>query len=132
MTFPAIDFQAEDALLDELAAELAPRQHAAQRARGRYWQGLQTPAAVPEEGERLPPDLTRKPTDQPDDWAAAGPPLPPDLPLAVAVHTYDGPQGQGYVLLAWAKRGGRVWVAARAVGPEEARAHGWRPLEEER
>lgn len=120
-----------DVLLDDLTAQLADRQSAYRRGRGRYWQGLQTPAALPDEGADAAPDPARRPTDEAEDWAAAGISLPARLAGTLAVHVYDGPQGQGYALLAQARRGGLVWTTARHAGPEAWRGHAWRPEEGE-
>jgi hypothetical protein len=120
------DFSDLDSALDGLWAQLAERQAAYRRGRGRYWQGLDTPATLPEEGADAAPDPARAPDDQAEDWAAAGIVLPARLAGALAVHVYDGPDGQGYVLMARARRGGGVWAAARQAGPEGWRSHPWR------
>jgi hypothetical protein len=119
-----------DSRMAGLLPQIAARQALYRAGRGRYWQGLETHAGVPEDGAQAAPDrLTAHPTDQPEDWAGgAMGPLPATLPMTLAVDVYDGPRGQGYVVRAQVRIAGQLWrrTFAPAVGAETGRAtSGW-------
>ncbi len=96
-----------------------------QRQHGRYWQGLRTHAVTPADGKAAPPDTTVKPTDEAENWNALGVALPSSMEIATRVDTYDGPEGQGYVVIGEVEIGGRLWRKCMNVGPETYRTHAW-------
>lgn len=106
--------------------QLAAYQDGYQAKHGRYWQGLRTPATVPRDGERVEPDLTRRPTDQDEDWQAFGWELPDRLLAPVRVDAYDGPEGQGYVLRLRINLDGMDYARSWGHGPEaDANTTSW-------
>ena len=98
-----------------------------QRQHGKFWQGLRTQAEPPKDGQPGEPDFKRKPTDQADDWETTGAKnlLPPGLNTSLAVDTYDGPQGQGWVLSMQFESEGKQYMRGINVGPETYRTHDW-------
>lgn len=123
---PAIAGPADgDLLLMRLAIGQAQVDY---RARyGRYWQAAPTHAQPPAADAVIAPDPLAQVGDDPA-WIDLGIGLPADLAISLRVDVYDGPRGQGYVLLAWVRdpRGG-VWERAVNTGPESWRAYNWRP-----
>lgn len=110
-----------DQMLADLQAALAGVQTSYLASKGRYWQGLSTPATVPADGTELAPDLTRRPTDQTETWTGAGVALPATVPVAVRVDVYDGPAGWGYVVAGLLTIGSRQYERRINVGPESYR-----------
>lgn len=53
-----------------------------------------------------------------------------NLPFAIATHTYNGPQGKGFVGQIWMGYEGAVHTMARNYGPETWRAFDWREVTE--
>lgn len=53
-----------------------------------------------------------------------------NLPFAVAVHVYNGPQGKGFVAQIWTGYEGAVYTTAKHYGPEAWRAFDWREVQE--
>ena len=98
------------------------------RGRGRFFQGIRTPALIPSDGATAPPDLTLKPTDQPESWADAKIALDAQVEVALQCDVYDGPLGRGYVLSAIVEYNGRRWQRALNSGPESWRTHLWRDV----
>lgn len=114
-----------DAFLAGFLAELQTKQAAFLARRGRYWQGLSTHLAEPVQGVSLPPDATRRPTDQSEGWSDEGYTLPALMPFAVSVNTYNGPLGQGYEVALTFRYDGLRWRRTENVGPEAHRVAGW-------
>ena len=52
------------------------------------------------------------------------------LPFAIAVHTYNGPQGKGFVGEVWVRYEGVTYYKARNYGPETWRTFDWRQIQE--
>lgn len=114
-----------DIILSEVAAKLVTAQKNYLRVKGRYWQGIALTSGIPADGNELPADFSRKPTDQQESWDSIG--LRTDkatLPLRVEVHVYSGPSGDGYVVVGTFDHGGKRYQKALGVGPE-SRGHGW-------
>ena len=114
---------------EDLRATLGPiiqsRQDAFFAARGRYWQGIRTHAALPVDGVDAAPDPDAHPTDQPETWADVGITLPAACAFSLEIHAYDGPGGHGYVVIATFRYGGNTWSRTWNVGPEPYRAALW-------
>lgn len=114
-----------DTILADLKAALAPIQADYFALKGRYWQGLQTPLAIPKDGGEATPEKAHHPTDQAETWEDIAVPFPSALPIAVEVHVYDGPSGHGYILLGKVELAGKRWMRAINVGPETWRTREW-------
>lgn len=114
-------------ILSDVANSIGPLQADYQTQHGHYWQGLRTHGLLPKDGAAAAPDKSRKPSDQVEDWNAAGVSLPSTMVVAVQVDNYDGPSGQGYVVIAEVELAGRVWRRALGIGPE-ARSHDWQKV----
>ena len=115
-----------DARLTTLWPHIVARQEAFFAAHGRYFQGLRTHATIPANGDETPPDLTTNPHDQPETWAGAGYAFGATLPMRIAVDTYAGPLGAGWVARVWVRAAAVVWTRARGVGPHAAEyTTGW-------
>ena len=100
--------------LATLAAKVQTKQTAFLASKGRYWQGILTPATIPVDGKDTAPDLKLRPTDQQEDWTTLG--LPATIPVSIEVHTHNGPQGHGYTICVHATASGKRYVRAHGVG----------------
>jgi len=111
-----------DGRLNLLLTHLEDRQEVYFTAKGRYFQGIITHVILPKGDldEETPPDRTRKPTDQAEDWNGAGIVLPANMPMALVVDVYEGPRGHG-----WSAR-----VEVGHIGREYARQVGFGPVAE--
>jgi hypothetical protein len=118
--------------LTQFAVKLQARQATYFAARGRYWQGVRNPSAVPEDEAKRAVDTALKPTDQTESWATLnfGADLPAEVEFALAVSPYNGPAGHGYTLTAWVRLAGRTFRRTQNFGPENFRARGWHRLRE--
>lgn len=106
--------------------DFTTRQEAYRASRGRYWQGIKTPALTPLAGAPVAPDLTLRPTDQAESWAAAGVPLPAQVEASIRVDVYQGPGGWGYVICLTIRTAvAETWHRCFNVGPETWRTHTW-------
>jgi len=96
---------------------------------GRYFQGLWSHSTTPDESSSTPPDqLTGRPTDQLEDFNAMWTEVRIGLgrlPCRIRIDVYNGPQGQGYVVMFETSRLGAVYARAINVGPETWRESGW-------
>jgi hypothetical protein len=90
---------------------------------GRYWQGLLTPAEIPNESAKTKaPDLTRKPSDQTDSWEAIfkeADVLPQTWPAQIQIDVYDGPSGKGWTISLQVEEGGKAQRRTWGFGPEK-------------
>ena len=128
------------AILPGLLADLATFQAAYFTEHGRYWQGLSTHGAVPDENSAKAADkLDRAPQDrrykvllsvdkdgnplyetrEDDTWRDTGINVP--AVCAVSVSDYNGPLGHGYVVTAEIKVGTETVTVVRPFGPETYR-----------
>jgi hypothetical protein len=128
-TFPLID-----QVIGNYLPRLASYQASYVIANGRYFQGLWSHSAVPDESASLEPDqLTLRPTDQLEDFAAMWLTVriaQGRLPLRFRIDVYNGPCGQGYVILIEVTRLGQIFTRAINVGCETWRDIPWRRLAE--
>jgi hypothetical protein len=96
---------------------------------GRFWQGIITPTTPPDDGALVNPDLGKKPTDQPEDWddVFTGPNALPttNWPNSLRIDVYNGPSGQGYVVVGVYTKGGETWGRSINIGPETYRDLPW-------
>ena len=112
---------------------IVARQENFRTNRGRYWQGLPTHLVCPAhsnstDGSKTGDRLGESPDDQGQfsTWLNVFPEwLTELLPACVRVDTYDGPQGQGWVLTVEATHNGRLYRRSQNVGPESFRTQGW-------
>jgi hypothetical protein len=112
-------------------ATVVARQENYRANKGRYWQGLRTHLVPPAhanntDGSRVGDNLNANPTDQFESWLAVFPEwLTELLPACVRVDVYDGPSGQGWVLIVEATHNGNLWRRRVNVGPETSHALPW-------
>ncbi len=131
MTLPA----KKDRVNTKLAAlwpVLVARQDDYLAAHGRYWQGLLTHGILPiDDDDPLPDQLARTPKEQPgvhvQDWRAMLPELDgKPLPMALQVHTYGAPDGDGWWAEAHILYQGIHRRRMKGAGPLAARfTRGW-------
>lgn len=123
-----------DGRLGLMLTHLEARQDAYFTAHGRYFQGIKTHTVLPkgEIDEETPPDRTRKPTDQAEDWDDAGIILPATMPMALAVDTYDGPRGKGWSARVEVEHQGREFARRVGFGPDaEHYTNDWQDVTDE-
>ena len=129
------DFQAQllalqdsykDGLLVEEKTQIGGNTVTVSRKCDRYFQGLCTHSTLPTDGKATAPDNVEKtkPGDQDETWIDARYLLPATMEIAVEVDVYDGPNGQGYVLVGSVQLGTAIWRKAIGFGPE-ARSYDW-------
>ena len=94
-------------------------------ANGKYFQGILTPVVTPTDGEETAPDETLKPTDQIHTWSGATFNLPATIPMAIALDSYDGPNGKGFVGRVEVVINGNRWRRTAQIGPETYRTKAW-------
>lgn len=110
---------------------LVARQDAYFAAKGRYWQGIRTPNAIPQDGADTAPVTNLKPAYQAEDWADVGltAAVLGTLPMRLRIDQYDGPSGRGWVATATvvvtSGAGAGTYVRSRQVGPETWRTQAW-------
>ena len=102
-------------------------------AHGKYWQGIETPATLPDEGTKeKDPDLTKKPQDQVEKWEdvfKGAELLPSKWPATMRCDVYEGPLGLGWVLTLAVSEGGIRWQRSWNYGPEKWREDkDWREI----
>ncbi|MDV2479218.1 MAG: hypothetical protein RX317_03120 [bacterium] len=123
-----------DGRLGLLLTHLEARQDAYFTAHGRYFQGIKTHTVLPkgEIDEETPPDRTRKPTDQAEDWNGAGIILPAKMPFALAMDVYDGPRGKGWSARVEVEHQGREFARRVGFGPDATQyTHDWQEVTDE-
>lgn len=74
---------------------------------GKYWQGIKS-SDTPQDGANKAMELTRKPTDQTEDWSWFTP--SGSYPISFEVHTHDGPNGKSYSVVGHINIAGQEWV----------------------
>ena len=116
---PGLERQADDALA-AVAADVYTVQAVELTARGKYWQGLKSPATTPSNGDKGNHDGGRKPSDG-RSWNAAGVSLPAKSVIAVEVHEYVGPSCVGYTVIGTIDVGQTVFQKAIHTGSETYR-----------
>jgi hypothetical protein len=97
-----------------------------------YWQGLKThvfnlPTFTDISGDANNPDnLDSTPNDQASTWLDQFPVLN-NVPItgALVMDTYQGPQGDGYVLSMYVKHNNKVYTRSQNMGPEDWRTQNW-------
>lgn len=119
------------ALLDDLQTRLDtfrttfhPMQvaYAAAHA-GRFFQGLATHSAIPQDGAEVAPDgLDTRPAYQAETWRDLfGLTFPNTLPFSLECHQYVNQAGQrGYFVVIRARVQGVTWRRSRGIGAESA------------
>ena len=105
--------------LDSLFTQFTPLQLEYKSSHNnRYFQGVGTPQTVPEDGNAIAPDLSLHPSDQAEDWDEFGATLPSAMNFSVALHTYYGDAGQGWVAVATVIEDGKTWTKQKSFGSE--------------
>lgn len=122
-----IGFQLKaDKIMSDLQTALVPIQETYKVQHGGYWQGLQSHAVIPQDGNAAAPNKASHPTDQRETWADVDVPLPASMEIAVAVDVYAGPAGHGYSIRGAVEIAGERWVRIEHVaGPETWRGQDW-------
>jgi hypothetical protein len=113
--------------LDSLYDQFEPLQQTYISSNERYFQGLQTPATVPEDGNTIAPDMSLHPSDQVADWTAFGATLPAAMNFSITLNAYYGLQGKGWVAIATVVEDDKTWVKCKGFGPED-RTQDWREI----
>jgi hypothetical protein len=104
--------------------------------RGHYWQGLLTHTIVPThtnsvDGDAVPDRLVVHPTDVFEDWKTAFPEWDGvNIPAALKIDVYDGPQGKGWCATIYIRYNGTLYSRSRNVGPESERTEAWHVVDE--
>jgi hypothetical protein len=123
-----------NARLNSIWLGLIAKQDAFHTLHGRYFQGIRTHRITPKDGDESEADLTRKPTDQVEDWndfgIAADLPVDKRIEVALIIDVYIGPLGSGWQgrIEVAATVGGeeRFFARQKGVGPEGSdRTFGW-------
>jgi hypothetical protein len=126
---PAPNFSGIDNIIDQHLPRVATYQAAYLLGHGRYFQGLWSHAATPDEASNNPPDqLTGRPTDQLEDFGAMWSQVAIGqgrIPMRLRVDVYSGPAGQGYVMTFETSRAGVAYQRVVNVGPESWRNANW-------
>ncbi len=112
-------------LLAQLLRNIALKQNAYYKTHGRYWQGLLTSTNVPADGNTLPTVRSLHPTDQIETWGDFMPELPAALNIALRVDSCRGVNGDGYVVTAAVKLGGRTFLRSIGFGSEASTDDDW-------
>jgi hypothetical protein len=117
---------AADAVLAAILPQAERMQAEYLAQHGRYWQGLWTQDDPPADGEQAHPDASRHPSDQLESWLDTGAAslFPSQMRVRMAVDTYAGTLGQGWVLQVQFEFDGRLYARAIGFGPE-ARSQDW-------
>lgn len=118
-----------DTLIGDLRIALEPIQTSYRVVNRKYWQGLSTSSAIPKDGIEVETERNKHPSDQIETWEDVGVLVPSMMPVSLEIHTYDGPQGQGYVIIASVEIAGRRWVRSVNVGMESWRMQPWQVSE---
>lgn len=97
--------------------------------KGINFQGINTPATIPNDGGTVVPDLTKKPTDQAESWedmfnVADGTALDSPWNVQMQIDVYNGPLGKGWTLTARARKDTTLMSKVWSFGPED-RATDW-------
>jgi hypothetical protein len=110
--------------LDSLYEQFEPLQAAYIPVNDRYFQGIQTPQVIPEDGATTAPDMSLHPSDQVADWTAFGATLPAAMNFSITLNIYYGLDGKGWVSIATVVEDEKTWVKCKGFGPED-RTQDW-------
>jgi hypothetical protein len=113
--------------LDALYAQFGPLQAAYILDNDRYFQGIQTPQVIPEDGNTIAPDMSLHPSDQVSDWTAFGATLPAAMNFSITLNIYYGLEGKGWVAIATVVEDAKTWIKRKSFGPED-RNEDWTEL----
>ena len=117
-------------VVDDLINSLKSIQPAYRGVHGHYWQGVRMPLTIPADRGKLKMEKNQKPSDQEESWFDVGVKVPDTSLVSVAVHTYDGPNGQGYEVEGRMESGGSLWQRVAHTGVENWREQDWIEVEE--
>lgn len=98
---------------------------------GYYWQGVLTPATIPDDGVLVAANYSVRPTDHPERWSDIfinddiDDRLPASIPMQISVDVYGGPRGQGWSFTVYATKAGTLYWRTWHVGPETERQTDW-------
>lgn len=116
-----------DAQIDLLIPRLDDFQYQYYVTNGRYYQALESHASAPDVPV-VPDGIDQSPTDQLEAlayfWTNVAE-LPEVLAWAFKVDTYNGPDGEGYVLTVSTVVNGNVWQRSINYGPDVSRNAAW-------
>jgi len=94
---------------------------------GRYFQGIAWSTNIPADGATVEPDKLVAPTDYPHNWNVPPITSPALAECRVAIHVYNGLQGQGYEIVGEYISSGVTYRRVINVGPETWREQAWSP-----
>lgn len=114
-----------DSVFSSVLASATEKQAGFFTGKGRYFQGLKTPAVTPADMLALPTDSILKPAGQPESWANAGIALPVLSEISFRIDVYDGPKGRGYVLHGEIQLAGKLYRKSACFGPESWQEQDW-------
>lgn len=103
-------------------SKLVAVQDAYYAANGRYFQGITTPDTLPDNGETVVADYSKKPTDQIERWSdvfTGGNLLPSNVPAQIAIDVYDGPLGKGWAATLRFTKSLVTYQKTWSFGPED-------------
>lgn len=110
-----------DSWMSSNQAKLVAAQNAYYASHGRYFQGITTPATLPDDGATVVADYAKKPTDQLEKWSdvfTGGNLLPGNVPAQITIDVYDGPLGRGWMATLRFTKTGVTYRKTWAFGPE--------------
>jgi hypothetical protein len=118
--------QIADQRLSLLWPDLLDAQIKHHTAHGKYFQGLRTHSAIPEDGQNSAPDrLSSHPTDQSTSWSDFLTVSPSELPMSLGINVYSGHYGEGFVVIMDVVESGAHYRKAVAAGREFWQSHDW-------
>jgi hypothetical protein len=113
--------------LDALYGQFEPLQATYLSIHEEYFQGIQTPQVIPEDGATTAPDMSLHPSDQVADWTSFGATLPAAMNFSISLNSYEGVAGKGWVAIATVVEDEKTWIKCEGFGPED-RTQDWAEL----
>ena len=123
---PGLEKKANEQL-DEFSLSVQTIQPGYLQAHGVNFQGIIS-SAVPDDGQEIQPDKSRKPTDQAQDYDDVGVRFPLKSIMAFGCDVYVGPLGDGYIVFGEIEVAGKLWRRQIDYGPSD-RSFDWREME---
>jgi len=121
-------FDTIDAKIEQYKPFVVAKQDEFFNANGRYWQLKRTHTVAPDGTPSTPDNLDNLPSDETEGWSAVVT-LPGQLEMALETHKYNGPQGQGWLLIIYLTVDGAEWRRVIDFGPE-GRDQAWAEVDD--
>jgi len=122
---PGLEKKANEQL-EEFSLSVQTIQPGYLQAHGVNFQGIIS-SAVPEDGQEIQTDKSRKPTDQAQDYDDVGVRFPLKSILAFGCDVYGMGENQGYIVFGEIRVAQRLWRRQIDYGPS-GRTHGWNDI----